>query len=102
MKYIIPMVLLILQACTWVELTPRGEQVQILDMAAAAQCSKSGQTYVSVRIEAGGFEQKEERINEQLEFLARNEAGETGNAIVMVSESMEGMSRVREYIIYHC
>lgn len=102
MKYIIPLVLLFLQGCTWVELTPLGESVRIVDSTAASDCARSGYIFVSSRIEAGGFYQKEERLNSQLEALARNDAAASGNAIVLVEESMDGMNRIRTYDVYQC
>ena len=86
-----------LSACSFVQLTPAGEDVVIRNTADIAQCESVGvvsaQTKSKFLIERGAAS-----IQNELNVLARNEAAALGsNAIVPIGEPAEGRQSFRAY-----
>lgn len=89
-----------LAGCSWVKLTPEGERVDLMSQAQAATCERLGQTTSQVLNKVGFLDRSEEKKQEELTRLARNEAAEMGgDAIVPATEVTEGRQR---FIVYRC
>ncbi len=99
-KILLLLLLFALQGCTWVELTPEGEKVDVVEPQHVKGCKLLGKTTVSVKARVGAIERKEEAIQEELEILARNNAVTIkGDTIVPITEIKEGS---RTYNVYRC
>jgi len=90
----------LLSACTWVKITEQGKAVRVIDSAQAARCMKKGEVTASVRDEVGAVSRNRQKVLDEVETLARNDAFEVGaNAIVPISELVNGE---RRYAAYDC
>lgn len=93
-------VALMLSACTWVDVTPEGEKVRVLTPAEVTKCKKMGQTTVSVLAKAVGIARHEEKVQEELNTLARNSAVELGgDTVVPISPVANGQ---QTFAVYRC
>ena len=91
------LVVLLLSACTWVELTPEGENVTVAKAEHVTNCKFTGTTTVSVRSTAVG-DRDMAKIKTELETLARNEAVKLkGDTVVPVTEIKEGEQTFKVY-----
>jgi hypothetical protein len=92
--------LMLLAACSWVTLTPEGKKVRVLSASEVAQCQKVGRTTANTKAVVAGFERSEERVREELEFLARNAAPDlNGDTVVPVAEPKDGR---QTFDVYRC
>ena len=85
--------------CSWVALTPEGETVRIGSATETSACERLGKTNAktSARIV---FARSDDKIREELEALARNEAAAMGgNAVVPVGVPEDGR---QTYEVYRC
>lgn len=89
---------ILLASCTWVKLTPAGENVAVLTAAEVANCTRTGTTTVSVRDKVV-LERDEEKVALELRTLARNRAADRGDAIVPATEANDGE---QTFTIYRC
>lgn len=88
-----------LGGCSWVRLTPAGENVAVLTMAEVANCTQVAETTVTVR-DRVVFARSPERVTQELHVLARNSAAtRNGDAVVPTGPVQEGS---RSYNIYRC
>lgn len=93
------LVVLLLSACSWVELTPEGEKVTVAKAAHVTNCKFAGTTTVSVKSETVG-ERDLAKVKTELETLARNEASKLkGDTVVPVTEIKKGEQTFK---IYQC
>ena len=91
---------ILLPACSWVTLTPEGKKTRVLGAAEVAQCQKVGSTTSSTKNVVAGFERSEERVSEELEFLARNAAIDlNGDTVVPVTQPRNGR---QTFDVYRC
>lgn len=100
MRHIINLglVLLLLSACTWVDLTPEAESVRIVEAVHVANCKMLGTTTVSVRADIASFKRDAEKIKTELETLARNEAIRLkGDTLVATTEIQDGEQTFKVY-----
>lgn len=89
-----------LMACSWVNLTPAGRQVQILSQQEVKNCKKIGKTMVTVANKVAGLQRKESAIQENLDVLARNAAADMkGDTIAPITRIQQGK---RTYAVYRC
>lgn len=88
----------ILTSCTWVKLTPEGENVAVLTAADVASCTRTGTTTVSV-LDKTIIDRNPEKVALELRTLARNRATDRGDTIVPASEVEDGEQM---FIIYRC
>jgi len=66
----------LVSACTWVPLEPEGAEVKVLAAdAPTSHCEARGEITVSVRDRVALVQRNELKIRDELENLARNEAG---------------------------
>lgn len=67
---------LLISGCAWVEMTPAGESVRVAradeDLGA---CTRRGEIAVSVKASVGPLDRDHIKVLDELEMLARNEAG---------------------------
>jgi hypothetical protein len=91
----------LLQACSWVELTPEGGKTRVLSAAEVTTCKKLGVTTSSVKAAVAGVERAPERVREELEDLARNSAAADlkGDTIVPVGKPRDGK---QVFEVYRC
>ena len=86
-------------SCSWVELTPEGENVAVLTANDVINCAMVGDTTVSVPDEVL-IQRSSERVTEELRILARNAAANReGDTIVPDGPVVDGQ---RTYNIYQC
>ena len=88
----------ILASCTWVRLTPEGENVAVLTASEVANCTRTGTTTVSVR-DRVVLDRNDEKVQLELRTLARNRAADRGDAIVPSSDIDDGE---QSFVIYRC
>jgi hypothetical protein len=94
------LMLISLSACTWVELSPQGEQVTVATMEAVADCKRVGKTTVSTLSRVGGLNRYEESMQDELNKLARNSAVELGGDTVVPISPIEDGEQV--FAVYRC
>lgn len=91
---------LIVTACSWVDLSPAGERVDVMTQDQAAECERLGQTTSQVLDKVGFVDRSPEKLEQELITLARNEAASMGgDAIVAATEIMDGRQR---FTVYRC
>ncbi len=92
---------LLLGGCTWVQLTGPGEAVRVGTSAQVAHCEKLGFTHSKTSASAGIFSRSQEKIDRELEYLARNEAAEMGGDTI-VSQGPTTAEGRRSFDVYRC
>lgn len=91
---------LLLQGCAWVKLTPEGEKARVLSAAEVTGCRKLGKTTVSVKGDIAGMKRLPERVQSELEILARNSAADLdGDTVVPVGQPEDGR---QVFDVYRC
>ncbi len=99
-KIILLLLALTLLACTWVELSPEGKKVVVLDAPEVKNCDFLGTTTVSVKADVARIKRNEKKVKLELETLARNEAVKLqGDAVVPAGDIFGGTQVFR---IYRC
>lgn|SRR5690554_5262834 len=89
----------LLGGCTWVKLSPEGENVAVLTADDVTNCMRIGDTTASV-VDRIGIQRSDEKVEEELKTLARNSAAMRGaDTIVPATPVQDG---VRTYDIYRC
>ena len=92
--------LLGLSGCTWVKLTESGSRIRVIDSTEASSCIKKGEVSASVRDEVGPYSRNRQKVLDEVETLARNDAGGLGaNAIAPLGDLDSGE---RRYAAYDC
>lgn len=66
----------LLQGCSWVELTPEGEQARVLTSSQTLNCTRLGVTTVSMPDRLGIIPLNQKKVKVELENLARNSVAE--------------------------
>ena len=91
---------LVISSCTWVKVTTEGEKVRVLSKNEVASCKKVGKTSVSLLGKVAGIERNEQKVQVELETMARNVApGMKGDTVVSVSKVVDGE---QTFDIYRC
>ena len=94
------LVLLLLSACTWVQLSNAGEMVEIRTASQVAGCDRLGQASSTTMDRLILVDRSSERQQQELFTLARNEAASMGgNAIVAATDVTNGRQR---FDVYNC
>ena len=91
---------MLLSACTWVKLSPAGEQVQVMSTEAVAKCKRVGKTTVSTLSRVAGLNRYQESMQDELNKLARNSAAELGGDAVVPISAIEDGRQV--FAVYRC
>ena len=90
----------LLSACTWVEPTVQGEKVRVLSAEEVTKCTKVGQTQVSLLAKLAGIERNPQKVQDELNVLARNSAVELdGDTVVPISPVEDGK---QTFAVYRC
>lgn len=90
----------ILTGCSWVELTASGEKVRILSAEEVRDCKRVGTTTVSLKAKIGAIERKRQKVQDELNILARNGAADlNGNAAVAITSPENGR---QVFAVYRC
>lgn len=98
----LPLVLsvVLLSSCTWVKLTPQGEKVRVLSAAEVSSCKKLGKTTSSLKDKIAGIRRNKEKVEKEMQALARNTAADMGgDTVVPVTEVSEGK---QTFDVYKC
>ena len=89
-----------LQGCTWVRLSPEGENVLLLDRDQVAACTHLGTSTATLKDTVAGFKRNDEKVRRELATLARNAATELGgDTIVPATEPENGR---QTFDVYRC
>ena len=87
-------------ACTWVPLTSEGKSVRILQPSEVTDCEKIAQTTSTTRDQVAMFARTDQKVREELDSLARNEAADLGgDAIVRIGTATDGR---QSFDVYRC
>lgn len=90
-----------LGACTWLPLTPEGEQVRVETSAqAVANCENKGTTHASTKHKVGFIPRGTDFVKEELATLARNDAAKMGGNTVVPQGPVENGQQT--FAIYAC
>jgi len=87
--------------CAWVELSESGEKVRVLSPAEVASCQKLGATHSKTSTRAGIFARRHEKVDEELDYLARDEAAQMGGDTIVPQGPTTAEGR-RSYDVYRC
>ncbi|MCW8944892.1 MAG: DUF4156 domain-containing protein [Sedimenticola sp.] len=86
--------------CAWVKPTPEGEKVRVLDADEVSTCKELGATNVSLLDKIAGINRNAEKVQKELETLARTSAARMGgDTVVADSPVQDGQQR---FIVYKC
>jgi hypothetical protein len=86
--------------CTWVDTTPQGEKVRVLAADEVTRCERVGHTNVSVKASVAGVNRGKEKVQGELDTLARNSAPDLGGDTVVRASPLEGGRQT--YDVYRC
>ena len=87
-------------ACTWVKLTPEGEKVRVLSKDEVTSCRKLGKINTSLKDQIAGLDRSREKVQTEMETLARNSAPDMGGDTVVPVSEIENGKQVFE--VYKC
>jgi hypothetical protein len=91
---------LILASCTWVKLSPEGEKISIRTLDQVSDCIKIGKTRAMLKDKIAGVHRNKEKVQKELETLARNTAATMdADTIVPASEIENGE---QEFTVFKC
>lgn len=87
-------------ACTWVDVSPQGEKVNVLTVNEVSACEHVGKTTVKTAAKVAGLERHAHKVQTELNTLARNSAvGIGGDTVVPVDAPLEGR---QVFNVYRC
>lgn len=90
----------LISACTWVDLSQQGEKVRVLEHSEVSSCKLLGQTNANTTARVAGVRRHDKAINYELTALARNAAAKMGgDSIVAESPEVEGQ---QTFLVYRC
>jgi hypothetical protein len=101
-KYLAMIVISILLSpgCTWVHISPAGEEVRVASAAEVGECEKIGVTTVSLMAKIAGIKRSAKKVATELQTLGRNSGAEMGgDTIVPVSDIVNGE---QSFQVYRC
>jgi len=91
---------LLLGACTWVDLTPEGRNVMLAGPGDVSNCERIGRATARSLDEVVRVDRSAERLQGELLTLARNEAGAMGGNIIVPESVIQDGAQV--FGIYRC
>lgn len=101
-KYLAMIVISILMTpgCTWVHISPAGQEVRVVSAAAVNKCEKIGVTTVTLAAKIAGIKRSAKKVATELQTLGRNSGAEMGgDTIVPVSDIAQGE---QSFEVYRC
>jgi hypothetical protein len=97
---LLPLALLSCGASNWVQLTSAGRQVTLAVPSQVTNCIRVGTSRASALNRVGFIQRGNEKLQEELVTLARNEAGDMGgNRVVAESTIVDG---TQSFGVYRC
>ena len=97
---ILTAILSLMSACTWVQLTTAGEQVEIRAINQVPGCERLGRASSTTMDRLIVVDRSTERQREELLTLARNEAANMGgNVIVATTDISNGR---QQFDVFRC
>lgn len=91
---------LLVGGCSWVKPTTEGEKVRVLDADEVTRCRDLGSTTVSLLDRVAGIARNPQKVEKELQILARNSAARAGgDTVAAISPVQDGEQR---YAIYRC
>ena len=96
----IPLLLLCLQACTWVAPTEKGAGVVVSDGSGVSNCERKGEVLSKLKSRVGAFERNATKVANELEILARNEAALMGGDTVVAESTVRDGEQT--FGVYRC
>ena len=97
---LLPLFILLLSACTWVELSPEGEKARVLDASEVTNCTYVGRTTSTTTEKVVGVKRHDEAIKQELTSLARNAASRMGGDTVVADGEITDGRQV--FLVYRC
>jgi hypothetical protein len=88
-------------ACTWVKLTEPGEGVRVGTAAQVANCERLGFTHSKTSSRVAFFSRSPQKIDAEVETLARNEAADMGGNTIVPQGPTSSEGR-RSFDVYRC
>lgn len=99
-NFIASLIVLNVSACTWVESSPAGEKVRVLDTTEVASCKHVGKTTVKTAHKLAGLKRHKNKVQDELNTLARNSAADLGgDSVVAVDIPVDGR---QVFEVYRC
>jgi len=93
-------VALSLSGCSWVSITEEAQNVRVVTASEASGCKKIGNVSAKTTDHVTIFARSDQKVQRELESLARNEATELGgDAIVPIGAPKEGR---QSFDVYRC
>jgi len=90
----------VLAGCTFVQVSPAGEQVRASTPAAVESCERIGRTNARVRDKIWVFKRNADKVTQELTDLARDDAAEMGGTdVAPLDEQQDGQ---QSFGIYRC
>lgn len=89
-----------LVGCTWVSLSEGGEQVRVARADDVSGCERLGRTRSTTTHKVGFIPRSHDKVQEELESLARNETASMGGDTVVPGDQSEDGSRT--FVVYRC
>ena len=86
--------------CTWVRLTPEGQQVRVASESEVADCRLVGRTTVSLLHNVAGIKRNHKKVAIELETLARNEAVDLEGDTIMPASAIKDGEQC--FAVYRC
>jgi len=98
--FIFALLISLLQACTWVKVTPEGAKVRVATSSEIGSCESKGEVTSSLKSRVGAFERKPGKVAGELETLARNEAALMGGDTVVAKTNVKEGRQI--FDVYRC
>lgn len=99
-QYALPLVIICLPACTWVEPTSESSEVTLVKSFNVKSCKKLGTTNATVTHKVGPVTRDADTVTEELITLAKNRAAKMGgDSIVAQQPAVDGSM---SFDIYKC
>lgn len=92
--------LVALAACTWVPLSPEGQDMRVASVDEVEECTRLGRTTASVRARVAFFRRSPQKVREELATLARNEGALMGGDTVVPESPVDAGRQV--FGVYQC
>jgi len=92
--------ILLFAGCTWVRLTPGGEEVRVVSAAETVECKKLGQTTVSLLAKVVGIKRSAKKVAAELLTLGRNSGAEMGGDTIVPASEITGGEQ--SFDVYRC
>ncbi|MDR2212653.1 MAG: DUF4156 domain-containing protein [Pseudomonadales bacterium] len=90
--------LLALSACSFVKITPAGDNVAVMEASQVANCTAAGSVTVAV-VNKVVVNRDPQTVAQELRTLARNRAADRGDTIVPTTAVVNGE---QTFAIYQC